>query len=508
MKKTVLFTSLALAAMTVNAQTKEIATISTPKSDYVMEPMFCVSANGNYAAGDQGAVTLLDLNTGEASVFYEEENDGSFAKAVTNDGTIIGQYGNGGMDSPAAILKKGATQWEYLPVPEGCNATGTAPQGATADGKYLVGYAASDGTIYQGSYLPILWTLQDDGKYSAEILPHPESDIWGSVPQYTMLFGISNDGNVAYGRIVDYTGFTTLGIIYKKDAEGKWSFKTVGEDWLIIGDENPGPQPTFESIVTAEEGTEEYYEQIAQLDQAIFDWWPKAEAYAHISSSPANQITVNANSISGNGKYVVLAIPGDGVRRYNTDDFKYVNVGGTSGYVSCSVTDNGDVVSASGFGGMHSAYICPASENMDGNTPLLDWVQANYDATIESGDKFTGGTEGLGITCCTPDGKTFVGFNNPQQVEMWSVSTIVRIGKGPLVPTSIQEVLTMQQPEIENGTLNIPEGVGEVSIYGTDGTQVAAFTAEGSVDLSGYNTGLTIVKVKSGKLTQTFKVNL
>lgn len=173
-----------------------------------------------------------------------------------------------------------------------------------------------------------------------------------------------------------------------------------------------------------------------------------------------------------------------------------------------SVTDNGDVLLASGFNGMYSAYICPASENMDGTTPLLDWVQANYDTTIETGEKFTGGTEGLGVTCCTPDGKTFVGFNNPRQEGMWSVSTIVRIGKGPLVPTSIQDVMTMQQPEIENGTLNIPEGVGEVSIYGTDGTQVASFTAEGSVDLSSYASGMSIVKVKVGKLTKTFKVNL
>lgn len=496
---------MALAAMTANAQTKEIATISTPKSDYVMEPMFCVSANGNYAAGDQGAVTLLDLNTGEASVFYEEENDGSFAKAVTNDGTIIGQYGNGGMDSPAAILKKGAKQWEYLPVPEGCNATGTAPQGATADGKYLVGYAASDGT-YPETYVPVIWTLQDDGKYTVEVMPRPEKDIWGSVPQFTMLFGISNDGNTAYGRTVDWTGFSTLGIIYKKDAEGKWSFKTVGEDWLIIGDENPGPQPTFESIVTAEEGTEEYYEQIAQLDQAIMDWWPKAEAYAHLSSAPTNQIRVNANSISGNGKYVVLATPSDGVRRYNTEDFSFVPVGG--GSISCSVTDYGDVVTASGFDGMYSAYITPNGEDMSGGMSLLSWVQANYDTTIESGEKFTGGTEGMGITCCTPDGKTFVGYCNPRQEGMWSVSTIVRIGKGPLVPTSIQDVMTMQQPEIENGTLNIPEGVGEVSIYGTDGTQVASFTAEGSVNLSSYASGMSIVKVKVGKLTKTFKVNL
>ena len=507
MKKTVLFASLALAAMTANAQTKEIATVSTPTSEYVMEPMFCVSANGNYAAGDQGAVTLLDLNTGEASTFYEEANDGSFAKAVTNDGTIIGQYGNGGMDSPAAILKKGAKQWEYLPVPEGCNATGTAPQGATADGKYLVGYAASDGT-YPEMYVPVIWTLQDDGKYTVEVMPRPEKDIWGSVPQFTMLFGISNDGNTAYGRTMDWTGFSTLGIIYKKDAEGNWSFKTVGEDWLIIGTENPGPQPTEETIVTAEPGTEEYWDQIKQLDQAIMEWWPKAEAYAHLSSAATNQIRVNANCISGNGKYVLFAIPGEGVRRYNTEDFTFDLVQGSGSYMGSSVTDNGDVLLASGFNGMYSAYICPASENMDGTTPLLDWVQANYDTTIETGEKFTGGTEGLGVTCCTPDGKTFVGFNNPRQEGMWSVSTIVRIGKGPLVPTSIQDVMTMQQPEIENGTLNIPEGVGEVSIYGTDGTQVASFTAEGSVDLSSYASGMSIVKVKVGKLTKTFKVNL
>ena len=290
--------------------------------------------------------------------------------------------------------------------------------------------------------------------------------------------------------------------------KGNWSFKTVGEDWLIIGTENPGPQPTEETIVTAEPGTEEYWDQIAQLDQAIMEWWPKAEAYAHLSSAATNQIRVNANCISGNGKYVLFAIPGEGVRRYNTEDFTFDLVQGSGSYMGSSVTDNGDVLLASGFNGMYSAYICPASENMDGTTPLLDWVQANYDTTIETGEKFTGGTEGLGITCCTPDGKTFVGFNNPRQEGMWSVSTIVRIGKGPLVPTSIQDVMTMQQPEIENGTLNIPEGVGEVSIYGTDGTQVASFTAEGSVNLSSYASGMSIVKVKVGKLTKTFKVNL
>ena len=263
-----------------------------------------------------------------------------------------------------------------------------------------------------------------------------------------------------------------------------------------------------EDYVTAEAGTPEWYEQDANYAYAIMDWNAALNEYVYTGTSPSQQILVNQNSISGNGKYVLFAIPGEGVRRYNTEDFTFDLVQGSGSYMGSSVTDNGDVLLASGFNGMYSAYICPASENMDGTTPLLDWVQANYDTTIETGEKFTGGTEGLGVTCCTPDGKTFVGFNNPRQEGMWSVSTIVRIGKGPLVPTSIQDVMTMQQPEIENGTLNIPEGVGEVSIYGTDGTQVASFTAEGSVDLSSYASGMSIVKVKVGKLTKTFKVNL
>lgn len=40
-----------------------------------------------------GAVTLLDLETGEETTFWEQANEGSTAKGVTNDGMIVGQYG-------------------------------------------------------------------------------------------------------------------------------------------------------------------------------------------------------------------------------------------------------------------------------------------------------------------------------------------------------------------------------------------------------------------------------
>ena len=92
-----------MATLTANAQTKPAAkitglkpaSIEAPLSSVssIEAPLSSVSANGRYAAGDLGAVTLLDLETGEETTFWEQANEGSTAKGVTNDGMIVGQYG-------------------------------------------------------------------------------------------------------------------------------------------------------------------------------------------------------------------------------------------------------------------------------------------------------------------------------------------------------------------------------------------------------------------------------
>ena len=141
---------------------------------------------------------------------------------------------------------------------------------------------------------------------------------------------------------------------------------------------------------------------------------------------------------------------------------------------------------------------------MDGTTGLMTWLNNNYAVQYAEG---TDGTQGLGTCCTTPDGQTIVGWNNPQSLGMYYGSTVVQLGVGK--PVGIDNVTSStQEPTIENGVLYIPEGEASVSVYATNGSQMASFTATGSVDLSGYNTGLTIVKVKTGKLTQTFKVTL
>ena len=387
-------------------------------------------------------------------------------------------------------------------MPEGCGNTEYCPQGVTPDGKYIAGYASS---ITEGMYVPVIWTLQDDGSYTAEVIAHPTEDLMGLKPQMAILYGISNDGTRAYGILRDFTGFYSLGVIYKKDANGAWTYQTVGQDWLVKDEsKKPGAYPVYEDYVTAEAGTPEWYEQDANYAYAIMDWNAALNEYVYTGTSPSQQILVNQNSISGNGKYMVMSTPNE-ARRYNTEDGTFIALPGTSGQVTTGITNNGDVLMASPIGSPYrTASYCPNSEAMDGTTGLMTWLNNNYAVQYAEG---TDGTQGLGTCCTTPDGQTIVGWNNPQSLGMYYVSTVVQLGVGK--PVGIDNVTSStQEPTIENGVLYIPEGEASVSVYATNGSQMASFTATGSVDLSGYNTGLTIVKVKTGKLTQTFKVTL
>lgn len=199
-------------------------------------------------------------------------------------------------------------------------------------------------------YVPVIWTLQDDGSYTAEVIAHPTEDLMGLKPQMAILYGISNDGTRAYGILRDFTGFYSLGVIYKKDANGAWTYQTVGQDWLVKDEsKKPGPYPVYEEYVTAEEGTPEWYEQDANYAYAIMDWNAALNEYVYTGTSPSQQILVNQNSISGNGKYMVMSTPDD-ARRYNTEDGTFIALPGTSGQVTTGITNNGDVLMASPIG--------------------------------------------------------------------------------------------------------------------------------------------------------------
>lgn len=75
------------------------------------------------------------------------------------------------------------------------------------------------------------------------------------------------------------------------------------------------------------------------------DWNAALNEYVYTGTSPSQQILVNQNSISGNGKYMVMSTPDD-ARRYNTEDGTFISLPGTTGQVTTGVTNNGDVLMA------------------------------------------------------------------------------------------------------------------------------------------------------------------
>ena len=77
---------------------------------------------------------------------------------------------------------------------------------------------------------PVVWTLNADGVYVCQELPHPTKDFTGRVPQYVTAMDISADGNTIVGQVVDYSGFYIVPILYTRNAEGAWSYQLLAED--------------------------------------------------------------------------------------------------------------------------------------------------------------------------------------------------------------------------------------------------------------------------------------
>ena len=77
---------------------------------------------------------------------------------------------------------------------------------------------------------PVVWTLNADGVYVCQELPHPTKDFTGRVPQYVTAIDISADGNTIVGQMVDYSGFYIVPILYTRNAEGAWSYQLLAED--------------------------------------------------------------------------------------------------------------------------------------------------------------------------------------------------------------------------------------------------------------------------------------
>lgn len=194
---------------------------------------------------DYVGVIIYNTETQEVLSFEEGEVEDSLdgnaiaygvgmGNIANNMGMIVGKY----TDRDAAYFLNGT--WTPLPGLEGVSkGLYTQGNGVSADGSVICGcLGVGDGWLSMletggTSYLPGVWTKQADGTYKCELLPYPTKDFTGRAPQYVTALCVSDDGNTIVGQVRGFDGFATYPIVYTRDAEGKWSYKVYGLDYIV-----------------------------------------------------------------------------------------------------------------------------------------------------------------------------------------------------------------------------------------------------------------------------------
>lgn len=325
-------------------------------SGYAAEPMTLkgasvqqISADGHYAISEvYGTIVIYDLKTGEIDKVYEPDEDYIYSyslglgNCVTADGSII--LGSTKESSNACYLQNG--EWHDLNVPTGPDGEDfiNLSNGVTPDGSRICGGIGQVQKITLDDaimMIPGYWDRNADGTYGEyKLLPYPDTDLFGMVPQYITAIAISSDGKTIVGQVRDWRGMYHYPIVYTEDAQGKWSYSLPTKDLFnpdgIELAPYPGESPAWpyyanymtEAEITEYEAAEEAY-YAGELDEypdfkdfmsaeslakykaakAEYDEWEAKfdafdETYAEVAATSPNFIFNNVY-ISTDGKKIV-----------------------------------------------------------------------------------------------------------------------------------------------------------------------------------------------------------
>lgn len=258
------------------------------QESYPNEFLTAISPNGEWVAGSTGMgdIVIRNLLTGKEHYYNSDGNLVNYnvgnSAPISNTGVVIGttnantpSYWKDGkwydLNTPNAQY----TSYVFSITPDAsliCGTVGTAPMSLDADRIMAV---------------PAVWYLQDDGSYSdPEILPHPELDFTGRLPQYISAVSVSDDGNTIVGQVTDNYGHVQEPIVYTRDASGKWSYKMIYTDLInprhFVFPEYPGDdpylRPTQEEFMTEGE-LYDYVEAVEAWDASSGEPFPQYEDF-------------------------------------------------------------------------------------------------------------------------------------------------------------------------------------------------------------------------------------
>lgn len=198
-----------------------------------------------YTTDQEGNALVVNLATGEQEYYeagYDMERNlytpryfFGFGRGCSDTQRIVGALD----ECTPAYFENG--DWKALPMPAELQKPGLMSQAddITPDNKRICGVMAhaSFGVSNETMVVPCYWDLQADGTYSMPIaLPCPELDFTGRAPQYVTARAISADGKTIVGQVTDYSGFYVFPIVYRQDAEGKWSYDMCCNDMIYNKD--------------------------------------------------------------------------------------------------------------------------------------------------------------------------------------------------------------------------------------------------------------------------------
>lgn len=241
------------------------------EGDYIT----CVSPNGVWAVGspESYCLKIRNLETGQEWDYQTDEVSSLYyagnGHSVSNNGIVVGSTDN----YMAEYWENGEWHPLSVPFPRLTNLSNSI----SPDGKYIVGGIANEEMSLEHTramMVPAMWVRQDDGTYSEPILlPCPELDFTGRVPQYISAMQVSDDGKTVIGEVQDWAGGIVEPIVYTCGADGTWSYKMIAPELAnpngLVFPEWPGDdgpvQPSYEEYMTDDE--------IAAYNQAVLDYY-------------------------------------------------------------------------------------------------------------------------------------------------------------------------------------------------------------------------------------------
>ncbi len=257
MKKQLLLTGI--AAVGLSAIAADVPAPKTFENAYIC----AMSSNGVYAVSQTSSgVTIFNLANGQVDSYLADPDDWSspiftvgLGKCASDNGIVLG-----GADDDVQYWKDG--EWYYLDVPENATSTNLA-NAITPDGRRICGSIGVSEFSFDGDALmqaPCIWNATEKGYGMPVMLPHPDKDFTGRVPQYVTAIDISDDGKTIIGQVMNATGMMAYPIIYRENEEGEWSYEIPHEDFLMpegtVFPEYPGdgPEgPNAQDFMTEEE---------------------------------------------------------------------------------------------------------------------------------------------------------------------------------------------------------------------------------------------------------------